>query len=77
MMITSVVSMSVTAMVLVPPLFIRFMLIVPMVSVPVIVAIADKFLRCWVPPEITICSSMLIVMQVSLWLVQYHFVRMV
>jgi hypothetical protein len=77
MVIAPVSIMSVIIIFMVPPLFICFMLIVPMVLVPVVVAIANEFLVGGVSSEIAVCSTMFPVMQVSLRLVQYNLLGMV
>ena len=61
----------------VPPLFIRLVLIMPVVPVPVLTAVPDKHLTMRVPAETIECRPVLIEMQISLRLVDHLFMAMV
>ena len=61
----------------VPPFLICFMLVVPVIPVPIFPAVADKFLAFPLSPKIFISISMFIKVQISLWLIQYNLMGMV
>src|SRR6516225_7558985 len=55
-----------------------FMLIMPMVPVPVIIAFPDEYLTIW-PMSLEFCifRSVFIVMQIGLGVIQYNFMAMI
>jgi hypothetical protein len=58
--------------------FICFILIMPMVSVPVIIASPDKFLAIWsMSPELSIFCPIYIIMQIGTGVIQNYFMAMV
>jgi len=61
----------------VPPFFIRLVLIMPVVPVPVLTAVPDKHLTMRVPAEMIELRPVLIKTQISLRLVDHLFMAMV
>jgi len=62
---------------LVSPFFIGLVLIMPMVSVPVFMIIADELLSMRLAAEMVIIPAMFVKMQISLRFVDHYFVTMI
>ena len=66
----------VVPIIMMPPFFISFMLIMPMISVTIFMTVPDEYLVIRIPAVLGICCPVIIIMQVRLGLVHYHFMAM-
>jgi len=61
----------------VSPFFIGFVLIVPMVPIPIITTLPDKLLPMCISAVLVVIRAMLIIMQIRLRLIHHYFMTMI
>ena len=61
----------------VPPFFVCFVLIMPMIPVSLIMAIPDELLMRLLTAEMIEVPSVFVEMQISLWLIDHLFMRVI